>query len=62
MIYNPQGCKMMLCLGEQFYSLKIRRHPCGGGGLGAGLVFTGDFFLIKQNKNPAMDPKHLINT
>lgn len=49
-LYNPQGSKMMLCLHEQFYSLEILRHPQGG--LGAGLVFIGNYFsLIKQNKN-----------
>lgn len=47
-LYNPQGSKMMLCLDEQFYSLEILRYPQGG--LGAGLVFIGNYFsLIKQN-------------
>lgn len=28
-LQSTGGCKMMLCLGEQFYSLKILRYPCG---------------------------------
>lgn len=49
------------CLEEEFYSLKIRRHPRGA--VGAGLVFIGNFFLLQnKTKIPAMDPKHLINT
>lgn len=62
MIYNPQGCKIMLCLHKQFYSMKILRHPSREFGA---RLFIGNFFpFIKQNKtkDPAMDPKHLINT
>lgn len=53
---------MMLCLDEEFYSLKILRHPRGG--WGAELVFIGIFFSSYKNKTniPAKDPKHLINT
>lgn len=54
---------MMLCLDEQFHSLKILRQPQEG--VGAGLVFVDIYFFsykTKQNKIPAMDPKHLINT
>lgn len=50
MIYNPQGCKMMLCLEKQFHNLKILRQRQEG--VGAGLVFTDNsFFLTKQNKS-----------
>lgn len=49
MIYNPQGYKMMLCLREQFYSLKILSQPREG--MGAGLVFVDNFFSYKtKNK------------
>lgn len=51
----------MLCLDEEFYSLKILRHPREG--LGAELAFIGIFFSSFKNKTniPAMDPKHLTN-